>query len=658
MAEAVGVAASVIAIVSLAKTCIDFYAVVDDCRNASKDLDRLVSQFMEQRLRFFLWCDQVRITEVLRQQQYQRTAASSDITFVFELNTFSRSAPLQRRLVHDAIKTILRRVVKDFEESRELLEEYTTKRKQFGVSQLVESTSSNHLGFGIAEPITTGRFQPRDHVRGRKSAMGFAQSSKWTLSDKRRLTQLVNHLRQSNDGLQSIFDMLESGQMRRRLQLFATTTSLAFAEMAGRDPEEEQTNDTTGPESADRDELLRRDEEELPQLIQMYRRSHEIDRDVHLENMTGRFSQQTLSPAVSLFVDEYHLLFSDVTLLNTAEAFPQKRQHGKYRSNPVVVEWKYYTARLDPERLILLKKRVSMLASQLQKSSQTSNFNTMRCAGYFDDSNKQRIGIVFGYPQPNITKKPFTLKERLMEDRAQGNVRDLTSRLAVAKALVMTIYRLHLVGWLHKSFRSENIIFFESIPQSRYSLGTPFVSGFDFSRQDAPSEMTEDVPSVLSMQHMDRERSLFRHPDLDIHPCVVSTGNEYPEDLESLAEEAAKQGEKYRYRKSYDVYSLGIVLLELGLWQPVKGLFNRHHSLEASRDRMHKKLLPELRYRVGNTYYEVVKRCLEGDVGQAQMPAGTQAEGDDPELDALRETRIWLAGFDKYVVSELEKCNV
>jgi hypothetical protein len=56
---------------------------------------------------------------------------------------------------------------------------------------------------------------------------------------------------------------------------------------------------------------------------------------------------------------------------------------------------------------------------------------------------------------------------------------------------------LHSVGWLHKSFRSENILFFNDADQDPHLLTQPYVCGFDFSRQDSPHEMTENVPSVL-----------------------------------------------------------------------------------------------------------------------------------------------------------------
>lgn len=95
MAESLGVVASIISIVGLAKTCINLYAVIDECRHASKDLQRLVSQLKEQRLRFFLWCDFVGITEVLQQQQQSTLGMTA--SSAIELRALSRPLSVLRK---------------------------------------------------------------------------------------------------------------------------------------------------------------------------------------------------------------------------------------------------------------------------------------------------------------------------------------------------------------------------------------------------------------------------------------------------------------------------------------------------------------------------------------------------------------------------------
>lgn len=144
MAEALGVVASVISIVGFAKTCINLYTVIDECKHASKDLHRLVSQLKEQRLRFFLWCDFVGITEVLQQQQNALGMTSSS---AIELRALSRPLSSQQHFIHKEIICILERITQVFDESGQLLKDYTNQKDQYGVSHLVKSTTKKSFLF-------------------------------------------------------------------------------------------------------------------------------------------------------------------------------------------------------------------------------------------------------------------------------------------------------------------------------------------------------------------------------------------------------------------------------------------------------------------------------------------------------------------------------
>ena len=660
MAEAIGAVASVISIIGLAKTCIDLYAIIDECRHASKDQNRLISQIKEQRLRFFIWCDVVGITECLQQQQTtgRRIEMSSDLT----LRTLSRPSSLQQSFVHKEICAILERILQLFDESSQLLKDYAIQKDHYGVSNLVKMTSHNNLCFGIAESSSASELHPRELAANKKSSMSVWQTSKWTMNDRKRLTQLVELLRLSNDGLQSILGMLEIKQMQRMNQILATTTPFASVVIAAHDIES-PTAVGLRSEHATHSErqhspLPPNDAGEVRQLVELYRQGYAIDQDINSNKSTENpIAQESLMSPSLLFESTCQLSESDLALPDTSD-FLQRRLSAVYKSTPVIVEWKYYSTRLSQKRLVALKRRVSMLAQQLQRSSQTAGFHTMGCLGYFDNSEMYRIGMAFEYPCSKITMKPISLKERIIQDRRNKINRDLASRYTIAKALVMAIYRLHSVGWLHKSFRSENVMFFEQTGQDNFSLADPFVCGFDFSRQDSPSEMTEDIPSVLSDRYMDREQSLYRHPDLDIQAYSLAFGHESPEESRAKEAEADEAASKFRYRKLYDVYSLGIILLEIGLWYPVKHLCNVKDSLESNRKILKTQVLAELRYRMGSIYHDVVKRCLDGDVGHAYIQSAVVAQCSDPEALALRDTRIWLAGFDKYIVSELERCLV
>ena len=92
------------------------------------------------------------------------------------------------------------------------------------------------------------------------------------------------------------------------------------------------------------------------------------------------------------------------------------------------------------------------------------------------------------------------------------------------------------------------------------------------------------------------------------------------------------------YCKSYDVYSLGLVLLEIGLWKVLEKYHRPHYSAERWRDRIVLPVLvPELGNKTGRRYRDVVERCLTAPVELSSAEAGELME---------------------YVVSTLESINV
>lgn len=132
-----------------------------------------------------------------------------------------------------------------------------------------------------------------------------------------------------------------------------------------------------------------------------------------------------------------------------------------------------------------------------------------QCVGYFHDSTNARIGLVSRLPLStaatpgSIPSLASLLSIKSLRPRLQSRVR-------LALALVQTVHRLHLYGWLHKSLRSDNIIFplgHDSSGGSADSssvLEDPRVRGFEYSRRES------DFSSVQRQD--DHIQNLYRHP--------------------------------------------------------------------------------------------------------------------------------------------------
>jgi serine/threonine protein kinase len=97
----------------------------------------------------------------------------------------------------------------------------------------------------------------------------------------------------------------------------------------------------------------------------------------------------------------------------------------------------------------------------------------------------------------------------------------------IAKSLLL----FHSANWMHKALSSRNILFFPPSSTAPRSLVDLYIVDFEYSRPDLnkhPSRRLEKIP----------ETDTYRHRD-----C--------------LKEEYAT------FHKTYDVYSLGLVLLEI-----------------------------------------------------------------------------------------------
>lgn len=133
--------------------------------------------------------------------------------------------------------------------------------------------------------------------------------------------------------------------------------------------------------------------------------------------------------------------------------------------------------------------------------------------------------------------------------RGETEMPSLTDRIHLMYLLYETVERLHAVDWLHKGLRSANILLFPNKGGSggEMNYADPLISGFDNSRPAAEGFMTER-PSD------DRAADIYRHPS------VQHRGNR---------EDASG---RESYKKSFDLYSLGIVLLEIAHWKPIDAI--------------------------------------------------------------------------------------
>ena len=265
--------------------------------------------------------------------------------------------------------------------------------------------------------------------------------------------------------------------------------------------------------------------------------------------------------------------------------------------------------------------------------------NILQCAGINYDGG--RFTLLYTVPQQ--FSQPRSLRDLLTTAEARKKkdgslLLALNHRVRLAIHVATAVLYVHSGHLVHKNIKPENIIIFESNNDRKFpgALGRPFLVGFDRSRLES-GDTSGDGDTIIG-------DSLYRHPERwGVH-------------LE------------HKFTLLHDIYSLGVVLFEIGLWKSFvhwkpnsfersiswKGLIDlfpegqlgRGQTPYDVRNRLVLKAEELLPPKMGQRYTDVVVACLSGN-----MDFGVAAREEQGEA------RLGLA-YIKSVMSNLEKICV
>lgn len=226
----------------------------------------------------------------------------------------------------------------------------------------------------------------------------------------------------------------------------------------------------------------------------------------------------------------------------------------------------------------------------------------------------------------------------------------LLERLVFARSLAQTLSTLHLAEWVHGNITSRNILFFQNLDSgnsltegwsatgmgpSATRLGRPYLFGFQFTR------LLDEFSNQQGWNQLPERDNVYRHPEQQVY---------------------RGRGPEKRHSTLHDIYSLGVIFLEIGLGQTAEDLLRMSKrsrqkasgstitatvltnegaltpsptlrsqepgvSSQAVFLHLACRLLPE---RIGDAFAQATRLCLSGDVR-------TLGNSEEREQDALGE---------------------
>ncbi|RYP23250.1 hypothetical protein DL765_001159 [Monosporascus sp. GIB2] len=296
----------------------------------------------------------------------------------------------------------------------------------------------------------------------------------------------------------------------------------------------------------------------------------------------------------------------------------------------------------------LFDRMVHILGEQNRPAA---NFRALRCRGFYHDMSHRYFGVVYDYPStPPGKTAVFQLAELIdREPDVVSSPRDLVialdDRYRLAYDLAAAIYAFHQVGWLHKHISSYNILFFREddqdkqggdapsttsnyAPFTRLSLASPYMIGFSHARPNEAGQYSNRT-SASAGDVATRTLRNYQHPD------YLGDG---------------RDERRSPYRSAYDYYSLGLVLLEIGYWRPLRDLIQTDESDRAKRAKhLRARRVPGLAAHMGDTYMAAVAACLDD---QALYGDGSDNSKGGGDLDF--ERLVVDRNFEQLVLTPLE----
>ncbi|KAI4252254.1 MAG: hypothetical protein LQ352_004386 [Teloschistes flavicans] len=253
---------------------------------------------------------------------------------------------------------------------------------------------------------------------------------------------------------------------------------------------------------------------------------------------------------------------------------------------------------------------------------------TLKLRGWVIDTRRARRALVYEIPLPGLSMnfvqstppRNFTLLSFLHHgaDTDSTNMPSLEDRFRLAFNLSSTLLHLHAKGLPHRNINSRNVIFFtndemeisgDNKPWKNGIIRRPFLTSFDQCTEDVYVETEEPFIS-----------NIYRHPH-------------------------SERGQRSLFKPCYDIYSLGLILLEIGLWMPISKLWKTRYSRANFKSRLQTVYTRKLAGKCGTNYMKVVEHCLRAGDETSDPESSCKPQPEKADYFSTTQNSLYWKAF-------------
>ena len=439
-------------------------------------------------------------------------------------------------------------------------------KKRYGLDAIDEITDQGHLLSELrATDLLDGEALVQQHERRQEDAektqkrISIMRKLRWAVKDKELFETLISQLEKFNNGLYSLLPPSTAHSLAKAVAIeLLRTTNLAHLSLIG--------------------DAARSHNDNVAALAMRKHRALVI-----LQN-PARAPPMTL-PRVS------DLLKVKKTAKDGRRSVGTYQDPKTTASRPIMIEWKLMEPNMRGKEKSISEQKMNNLAYFLHRAKPGSFRDTLHCVGMtgamLQSAEHVKYGLVYEVPDGAESQElPISLFDILPkdDDHEEHQELDLGVKFRLAQMLVQSVYELHLSNWLHKSIRCANILFFQQRNRppiqgiKSMSPTSMVLAGYEFARTGGFRDPTQRAGKLGF--------------DVYTHPAYTSG--------------------KVKYCRLFDIYSIGVVLLEIGLWRRVESSVGSNQTVEGVRKLLIQASNDELGPAMGVFYRDAVCRCLEG----------------------------------------------